>query len=213
MVTSLQLVSISDFILAAFCLFLSGVLFGNLKSYASRSAILCYFLFFVGLAAFMGGVDHGFFQPINQRYVPRTLTYLSIAAATLFLFKYTIMTFVKGKLARVLLVVANIQFIVFIVASFKYHNFLLVVGNYSPVLFLFFVLNLMNIKRSKSEVDFSLFCLIMIIGTLVQVFEIKLSEMVNGDTLYHIIAFIGYIFMFTGVKKISPIVTPLEQEK
>jgi hypothetical protein len=205
MIDSLQLVSISDFILSALCLFLSGVLFGNIKSYKSRAAILCYFLFFAGLAAFMGGIDHGFFQPINKRYIPRTLTYLFIAAATYFLFKYTIMNFIEGKMARMLIILANIQLIVFVVASFNYHNFLIVVGNYSPILLFFFVMNLLNLKRSKSELDFSLFCLIMIIGTLVQVFEIKFSEMINGDTLYHIIAFIAYIFMFTGVKKIANI--------
>jgi hypothetical protein len=203
MVGPLELVSISDFILSALCLFLSGVLFGHIKSYASPSGMLSFFLLFAGLSAFMGGIDHGFFEPINQRYVPRTLTYIFIAGATFFIFKYTIMTYFKGTVSRALLKLAYIQLIVFIISSFYYHNFLLVVGNYSPILFLFFIMNLLNVKRRKSELYFTLFCIIMIGATLIQVFGIKISNSINGDTLFHIIAFISYIFMFKGVKEIS----------
>jgi hypothetical protein len=202
MINTLELVSISDFVLSALCLFLSGFLFGNIKSYASPSGLLSFFLLFIGLAAFMGGIDHGFFEPIDQRYIPRTLTYLLIAAATFVLFKYTISTYFKGPLSRVLLLIAYLQLITFVISSFFYHHFLLVVGNYSPILILFFIMNVLNIKRSKSELNFTLFCLMMIIATLVQVLEIKISDSLNGDTLFHIIAFIAYLFMFKGVKEI-----------
>jgi len=203
MVNALELVSISDFVLSALCLFLSGILFGNMKSHLSRSGMLCYFILFSGLSAFMGGIDHGFFQPINQSYIPRTLTYLFLAAATFSIFRYTILTYFNGAVSRVLLFLAYIQLIGVIITSFFYHNFLLVVANYFPILFLFFVMNLLHIKRSKSELNFTLFCLIMIVATLIQVFEIKLSNMINGDSLFHIIAIIAYLFMFRGVKKIS----------
>lgn len=203
MISSLELVSISDFVLSALCLFLSGILFGNIKSHLSRYGMLCYFILFSGLSAFMGGIDHGFFEPINQRYFPRTLTYLFIAAATFFLFRYTILTYFKGKMSQFLLLIAYIQLIVFILTSFFYHNFILVVSNYSPILMLFFFMNLRHIKRSKSELNFTIFCLIMIISTLIQVFEIGISKIINGNTLFHIIAFIGYIFFFIGVNKIS----------
>ena len=64
-------------------------------------------------------------------------------------------------------------------------------------------MNLIHIKNSKREYYFTLFCLILIIATLVQAFEIKLSNTINGDTLYHIIAFIGYLFLYKGVNVIS----------
>ena len=62
-------------------------------------------------------------------------------------------------------------------------------------------MNLLNRKKSKSEFNFTLFCIIMILATLVQVLEVKVSENINGDTLFHIIAFIAYLFMFKGVKE------------
>ena len=203
MVNALELVSISDFVLSALCLFLSGVLFGKIKSHLSTYGMLCYFLLFAGLSAFMGGIDHGFFEPINQRYFPRTLTYLFVATATFFLFMYTVFTFFKDKVKRVLLILAYIQLIVFMISAFFYHNFILVVANYAPVLLLFFIMNLLHIKNSKKEYYFTLFCLILIIATLVQAFEIKLSNKINGDTFYHIIAFIGYLFLYKGVNVIS----------
>ena len=203
MVSALELVSISDFVLSALCLFLSGLLFGKMKSHLSTYGMLCYFFLFAGLSAFMGGIDHGFFEPINQRYFPRTLTYLFVAAATFFLFKYTIFTFFKGKVKHVLLILAYLQLIGFMISAFFYHNFILVVANYSPILLLFFIMNLIHIKNSNREYFFTLFCLIMIIATIVQAFEFKLSNSINGDTLYHIIAFIGYLFLYKGVSVIS----------
>jgi len=202
MVSALELVSLSDFVLSALCLFLSGILFGKVKSHLSTYAMLCYFFLFAGLSAFMGGIDHGFFEPINQRYFPRTLTYLFVAAATFFLLKYTIFTFFKGKVRRLLLILAYLQLIAFMISAFFYHNFILVVANYAPILLLFFIMNLIHIKNSKREYYFTLFCIILIIATLVQAFEIKLSNNINGDTFYHIIAFIGYLFFYKGVNVI-----------
>jgi hypothetical protein len=203
MVNALELVSISDFVLAILFLFLSGILFGKVKSSSTTYKMLCYFFLFAGLSAFMGGIDHGFFEPIHQRYYPRTFTYLFIAAATFCLFRYTILTYFKGKTSRILLFIAVIQLVAFIISAFFYHNFLLVVGNYSPILLLFFIMNLMHAKRSKTELNFTVFCIIMIVATLVQVLGIGISKSINGNTLFHIIAFIGYLFLFKGGTELS----------
>ena len=106
-------------------IFLSGLLFGKVKSHLSTYTMLCYFFLFAGLSAFMGGIDHGFFEPINQRYFPRTLTYLFVATATFFLFKYTVFTFFKGKVKRLLLILAYLQLIGFMISAFFYHNFII----------------------------------------------------------------------------------------
>ena len=205
MINSLQLVSITDFILSLLCIFLAGILFGKAKTLKKEAKLLCYFFFFAGLAAFAGGIDHGFFEPINQRFIPTTITYLSVALATFFIFNYTITTFFKGGVVSVLRIIAIVQLLGFAIASFYYHNFILVVANYSPILLLFFAMNVRFIKRGKSEVNFMVFCVILILATLVQVLEIGLSETINSDTLYHIIAFIAYFFLFFGVSNLKPI--------
>jgi hypothetical protein len=204
MINSLQFVSITDFILSLLCIFLAGILFGKAKTLKKEAKLLCYFFFFAGLAAFAGGIDHGFFEPINQRFIPTTITYLSVALATFFIFNYTIATFFKGGVVSVLRIIAIVQLLGFSIASFYYHNFILVVANYSPILLLFLAMNSINIKKGKSELNFTLFCVILIIATLVQVLGIDLSETINSDTLYHIIAFVAYFFLYFGVSNLKP---------
>ncbi|OYU96266.1 MAG: hypothetical protein CFE21_07615 [Bacteroidetes bacterium B1(2017)] len=200
-ITPLQLVSITDFILAAICLLISGALYGksNPFSISNRSSNLVLFIFFVGMAAFMGGLDHGFFQVIDQRYIPTTLTYLSIAFATYFLFRYTIQQFFEGNLAKVLAVIALIQLILFVGCSFIIHQFTLVIANYSPILILFTVLNILHLKSKKGNVYFVITCITIVIATLVQFLGFQISPLLNEDTLYHLIAIAGYIVFYFGV--------------
>lgn len=207
MITALALVSLSDFILGLVCIFMAGNLFGSLDQHFSRYGMATYFLLFAGLAAFMGGIDHGFFEPIHQRYYPRTLSYIMVALATFMLFNYAIKTYVKRSFQNVLHTVSVLQLIAFCVASFYIHNFLLVVGNYAPVLLLFFILNTLHHKKSKSAWYFMWFSIILIIATLIQVFDLGLTQRVNGDTLFHIVAIIAYLFYFKGSKQIPKIIT------
>jgi hypothetical protein len=204
MITPLQLVSITDFILGSLCLFLAGILFGksNYFSISKPSSKLVLFIFFVGMAAFMGGLDHGFFQPINQRFIPTTLTYLFIALATYYLFEYTIQIFFNERIGKILSIIANLQLAFFVVSSFFLHNFLLVIANYSPILILFFTLNIIHLKSKKGNLNFIITCITIIIATLVQSLGFQISKFLNAETLYHIIAMIAYVIFYFGVVEI-----------
>jgi hypothetical protein len=204
MITPLQLVSITDFVLGALCLFLAGILFGKTHQFSisKPSSKLILFVFFVGMAAFMGGLDHGFFQPIDQRFVPTTLTYLFIALATFFLFKYTIQIFFSEKIGKILSIIAYLQLAFFVLSSFYLHNFLLVIANYSPILMLFFTLNIIHLKSQKGNLNFIITCITIIIATLVQSLGFQISEFLNAETLYHIIAMIAYVIFYFGVAEI-----------
>ena len=76
MINALELVSISDFVLSIVCLFLAGLTLGNGKTNKSPDTYLGFFIIFIGLSAFMGGLNHGFFQPLDQSYYPKLLTYI-----------------------------------------------------------------------------------------------------------------------------------------
>ena len=76
MINALELVSISDFALSIVCLFLAGLTLGNSKTNKSPDNSLGFFILFVGLSAFMGGLNHGFFEPLHQSYYPRLLTFI-----------------------------------------------------------------------------------------------------------------------------------------
>ena len=58
MINALELVSISDFALSIVCLFLAGLTLGNSKTNKSPDTYLGFFIIFIGLSAFMGGLNH-----------------------------------------------------------------------------------------------------------------------------------------------------------
>lgn len=203
MITPLQLVSLTDFILAIECLFLAGLLFGSNQSKNIRLTNLSFFLFFAGLAAFMGGVDHGFYQTINMRYYPRTFTYVAVAFSTFYLFKYTMLTFFNSTYHKAIEIVIYVQLVAFIISSFLYHNFLLVIGNYAPVLLLFFVMNIINRKKDTTNNYLILFCITMFVATFIQMSGIQLSALINSDSLFHFTAMLGYVFFYLGAKKMK----------
>lgn len=203
MINELQLVSLSDFIISIQCVFFGGMIIGNRSVKKSTPKLLGYFVLFAGLSAFMGGIDHGFFEPIEQRYYPRLLTYFFVAFATFFIFRYTILVFFSKPIARILLVLSFVQLGAFIISSFFSTNFLLVVSNYAPILLLFFVLNLIHINKNQSHLYFVIFCILLILASLIQVLEIDLSELINSDTFFHFVAFIAYFFLFQGIRKLE----------
>jgi hypothetical protein len=62
-------------------------------------------------------------------------------------------------------------------------------------------MNFLNFKRGKREQYFSLFFLIMTVGTIVQVAKIDVSELINNSTLFHSIVLVGYIILYVGIQQ------------
>lgn len=201
MINALELVSISDFVLSIVCLFLAGLTLGNAKTNKSPDKLLGFFILFVGLSAFMGGLNHGFFEPLNQSYYPRLLTFIFAAGGTFCIFNYTIKVFTKGKTASLLTIISYIQLVGFVLATYYVDNFILVIGNYAPILFFFFIMNLLNLKKGKREQYFSLFFVVMTLGTIVQITKISASDLINNSTLFHTIVLIGYIILYFGIQQ------------
>lgn len=201
MINALELVSISDFALSIVCLFLAGLTLGSEKTNKTPDNFIGFFILFVGLSAFMGGINHGFFQPLQQSYYPKLFTYIFAAGGTFCIFSYTIKVFTKGRIANILTIVSYIQFVGFVLASFYINDFLLVIGNYGPILLFFFLMNVINFKKGKKEKYFTFFCIVMNVGTFVQVAKINISELINNSTLFHIIVLFGYIIMYFGIQQ------------
>lgn len=201
MINALELVSISDFVLSAVCLFIAGLTLGNAKTNTSPDNLLGFFILFGGLSAFMGGINHGFFEPLHQSYYPKLLTFMFAAGGTFCIFSYTIKVFTKGKIANILTIVSYIQLVGFVLASFYIDNFILVIGNYAPILLFFFLMNVINFKKEKKEKYFTFFCIVMNFGTFVQVAKINISELINNSTLFHVIVLFGYIIMYFGIQQ------------
>ena len=201
MINALELVSISDFSLAIVCLFLAGLTLGNHKTNKSPDNALGFFILCGGLSAFMGGLNHGFFEPLDQSYYPKLLTYIFAAGGTFCIFSYTIKVFTKGKVANILTIISYLQLDGFVLATFYIDNFILVIGNYAPILFFFFIMNVINFKKGKKEKYLTFFCIVMNLGTCVQLTKINISELIHSSTLFHVIILFGYIIMYYGIQQ------------
>ena len=201
MINALELVSISDFALSIVCLFLAGLTLGNGKTNKSPDTYLGFFIIFIGLSAFMGGLNHGFFEPLDQSYYPKLLTYIFAAGGTFCIFSYTIKVFTKGKVANILTFISYVQLVGFVLATFYIDNFILVIGNYAPILFFFFIMNVINFKKGKKEKYLTFFCIVMNLGTCVQLTKINISELIHSSTLFHVIILFGYIIMYYGIQQ------------
>jgi hypothetical protein len=67
---------------------------------------------------------------------------------------------------------------------------------------MFFTLNIIHLKTKKGNLNFILTCITVIIATLVQSLGYQISEFLNAETLYHIIAMIAYVIFYFGVVEI-----------
>ncbi|OAV45198.1 hypothetical protein [Lewinella sp. 4G2] len=196
-----QLIALSDFALAACCLFMSGWLFGRLSAPHSRPGLLCFFMLFAGAAPFLGGVDHGFFEPLGARFIPRLITYLMIAAGTFCLFRYTILTYLPNA-RKVLMPIAFLQLVGFVAASFLTDNFLLVIGNFTPVLVLFVAMNLLQRKAGPGRTWLATYGVVMTAASLIQALGIAIPGLLDADTFSHLVALASYAFFFLGARDV-----------
>ena len=67
---------------------------------------------------------------------------------------------------------------------------------------LFFILNIIHLKSKKGNLYFIITCITIIIATMVQSLGLQISEFLNTETLYHIIAMIAYVIYYFGVAEI-----------
>ena len=68
--TAQAITSITDFLLAAEVFFLAGRMSGRPKDRFSAAWYFSGVLLLLGVAALLGGIDHGFFEPTNMpRYL------------------------------------------------------------------------------------------------------------------------------------------------
>ena len=109
--TALAITSITNFLLAAEVLFLAGRMSGRPKDRFSAAWYFSGVLFLLGVAALLGGIDHGFFEPANvPRYLIQRSDWIVLGGVTFCLLMTTAQQFFPPTLHRVMFVVAAVQF-------------------------------------------------------------------------------------------------------
>jgi len=201
--TVLALTSVTNFLLAGEVLFLAGMAVRGPKTRFSAAWYWAWFLFLLGAAALIGGIDHGFFEPTHvPRYAIQRFTWLLLAAMTFALLMTVVRQFFPERWQRILRYIALIHLAAFTIAILMVDNFLVVVVNYAPVLLLFLVMNLRGIGCGAGSWDLAAGLLILAAASVVQALGVDSLSPLDHNGLYHLISMIGVVFLYRGGRRL-----------
>ena len=135
--TAQAITAITDLLLAGEVLFLAGRLSRMLKDRFSAAWYFSGVLVLLGVAAFLGGIDHEFFEPANiPRYFIQRSDWIVLGGVTFCLLMTTAKQFFRLKVQRVVSIVAVVQFVANAAAVLSVDSYLDVILNYVPVMLL-----------------------------------------------------------------------------
>jgi hypothetical protein len=197
--TVLALTAITDLLLASQSFFLAGRLSARPKDRFSSAWYFTGVLTLLGVAALLGGIDHGFFQAANlPRYVIQRSDWIAMGAVTFCLLMTTATQFFQAAAQRIALIVAVVQFVVNTAAILFIESFLLVVVNYAPVMFLLLAMNLAGLRNGKGSPPMIAGILILFAASAVLAARIDTFSPLDHNSLYHLLSMIGVAFLYAG---------------
>ena len=205
--TPLNLLSITDLILACEAFFLSGLLF-NLKI-SRRSSVFFHFLtlFFMAFATIIAGIDHGFLNKSSLISIAlRQISWIIFGFATLTLFLTTTYQIVKNKFHKIFHLIGIVQLFIYIFLIVYYMAYEIVMINYSLVALYTIILHAINLKKNGVwEIMVSF--LIIVIGTIINLDWasdlMKSIYPLDNNSIYHIIIMISVVFFYMGGYKLK----------
>jgi hypothetical protein len=182
--TAQAITAITDLLLASEVFFLAGRMSRMPKD---RFSALWYFsgvLLLLGLAAFLDGIDHGFFEPANMpRYLIQRSDWIVLGGVTFCLLMTTAKQFFPPKVQRVLSIVAVVQFVANAAAVLSVDSFLDVILNYVPVMLLLLVMSFIGLRRGRGSP---------------QAAGVDAFTPLDRNGVYHLVSMIGVAFVYFG---------------
>jgi hypothetical protein len=132
--TALAITSITNFLLAAEVFILAGRMSRMPKVRFSAVSYFSGVLLLLGVAALLGGIDHGFFEPANMpRYLIQRSDWIVLGGVASCLLMTTAKQFFPLAVQRVVLFAAVVQFAADTAAVLLVDSFLVVILNCAPV--------------------------------------------------------------------------------
>jgi Family of unknown function (DUF6962) len=198
-VTALALTAITDFLLAGEALFLAGRMSARPKARFSAAWYFSGFLMLLGVAALLGGIDHGFFEPAGlPRYAIQRADWIVLAGVTFCLLMATVQHYFPPRPRRIALPVALVQFAAATAAAFAAGSFLVVILNYAPVMLLLLVLSIAGRKNAAGSGWMAAGILILFAASGIQAAGVDLWSPLDRNGLYHVISMIGVFALYRG---------------
>ena len=197
--TAQAITSITDLLLAAEAFFLAGRMSGTPKV---RYAAAWYFsgvLLLLGVAALLGGIDHGIFEPANiPRYLIQRSDWIVLGGVTFCLLMTTAKQFFPPAVQRVVLFAALVQFAADTAAALLVDSFLVVILNYAPVMLLLLVMSLTGLRSRRGSPQMVAGILILFAASGIQAAGVDVFSPLDRNGLYHLLSMVGVAFLYFG---------------
>ena len=197
--TAQAITSITDLLLAAEVFFLAGRMSRTPKDRFSAAWYFSGALLLLGVAAFLGGIDHGFFEPANMpRYLIQRSDWIVLGGVTFCLLMTTAKQFFPPKVQRVVSIVAVVQFIANAAAVLLVDSFLDVILNYVPVMLLLLVMSFVGLSSGRGSPQMIVGILILFAASGIQAAGVDVLTPLDRNGLYHLVSMIGIVLMYFG---------------
>ena len=197
--TAQAITSITDFLLAGEVLFLAGRMSGTPKDRFSAAWYFSGVLLLLGVAALLGGIDHGFFEPANMpRYLIQRSDWIALGGVTFCLLMTTAKQFFPPGLQRVALLAAVVQFAADTAAVLWIDSFLDVILNYVPVMLLLLAMSSISLRNGRGSPQMVAGILILFAASGIQAAGVDVFSPLDRNGLYHLGSMVGVGFLYCG---------------
>ncbi len=195
--TPVALTAITDLILSAEAFFLAGRMTACPKVRFSAAWFWSGVLFLLGLAALIGGIDHGFFENAGlPRYWIERPNWIVLALLTWCVLMTAARQFLPGHLQRIVMVLGAAQFVVDAILALRIDSFLVVILNYTPVMILMLVLSCAGLRKGTGSYWMIAGILILFSASAIQALMVDTFSPLDRNGLYHVITMIGVVFLY-----------------
>lgn len=153
----------------------------------------------LGLAALIGGIDHGFIEMQGlERFPVQRTDWLVAGAMTGCVLMTATTQFIPSRLHRVALGLTLLQFGLYALAIFLIDSFLVVIVNYAPVMLLLRALSMRGLGSGRGSLSMIAGIAIQFGASGVQASGVDAFTPLDHNGLYHLISMVGVVFLFHG---------------
>ena len=203
--TVLAVTSITNILLASLVFFLAGRMSRIPKARFSAAWYFTGVLLLLGVAALIGGVDHGFVEPARlPRYFIQRADWLVLGAVTFCLLMTTAKQFFALRFQRILQIVAVVQFAADSAAILLVDSFLDVTLNYAPVMLLLLAMNIIGLKNGTGATTMIAGILILSAAAAIQAAGWDALSPLDHNGVYHLVSMPGTVFLYLGGVRLEP---------
>ena len=197
--TATAVTAITDLILAAETLFLAGRMTAIPKARFSAAWFWSGTLLLLGVAALIGGIDHGFFElsDLPRHWIERP-NWMVLAAMTFCVLMTAAAQFFSPRTRRIVLLLGFVQFAADTIAIMSIDSFLVVILNYAPIMTLLLTMNLFGLKNGTGSRQMIVGILVMFAAAAIQSSRVDTLSPLDHNGLYHLASMIGVAFLYHG---------------